>query len=107
MATPFETMVRVEPRFEVPVRARFGLVFFRLRPINDGMDEATMNELNRRLLEAVNAMRRTYMSCTVVGGMYVMRCAIGNSLTKERHVWEAAGKGVYGDPKIEFRCFRS
>lgn len=69
--------------------ARFGLVCFRLRPAaDDGTAEAT-NELNRRLLETVNATGRAYMSCAVVGGMYLLRCAVGNSLTEERHVREA------------------
>uniref|UniRef100_A0ACD5U0Z1 Uncharacterized protein n=1 Tax=Avena sativa TaxID=4498 RepID=A0ACD5U0Z1_AVESA len=90
MAAAFEGMVRADPRFEVPVPARFALVCFRLRPaINgDGTDKST-DELNGRLLEAVNATGRAYMSCAVVGGMYVLRCAIGNSLTEERHVREA------------------
>ncbi|XBJ11537.1 hypothetical protein VPH35_016224 [Triticum aestivum] len=89
MAVAFEAMVRADPRFEVPVPARFGLVCFRLLPADDGTAEATTNELNRRLLEAVNETGRAYMSCAVVGGMYVLRCAIGNSLTEERHVREA------------------
>ncbi|CAM0902039.1 unnamed protein product [Alopecurus aequalis] len=90
MAATFEAMVRADPRFEVTVPARFALVCFRLRPAahGDGTAEAT-NELNRKLLEAVNATGRAYMSCAVVGGMYVLRCAIGNSLTEERHVQEA------------------
>ncbi|CAM0954670.1 unnamed protein product [Alopecurus aequalis] len=82
MAATFEAMVRADARFEVPVPARFALVCFRLCPAvdGDGTAEAT-NELNKKLLEAVNATGRAYMSCAVVGGMYVLRCAIGNSLT--------------------------
>jgi tyrosine decarboxylase len=90
MAATFEGMVRADPRFEVPVPARFALVCFRLRPAVDVDDkDKVTNELNRKLLEAVNATGRAYMSCAVVGGMYVLRCAIGNSLTEERHVQEA------------------
>ena len=37
----------------------------------------------------MNATGRAYMSSAVVGGIYVLRCAIGNSLTEERHVREA------------------
>ncbi|XP_040380621.1 tyrosine decarboxylase-like [Oryza brachyantha] len=102
MAAAFERMVRADARFEVPVPRQFALVCFRLRaaarPPGPGEDEhvhdgddvtASINELNRRLLEAVNATGRAYMSSAVVGGMYVLRCAIGNSLTEERHVREA------------------
>ncbi|TVU20651.1 hypothetical protein EJB05_36868, partial [Eragrostis curvula] len=35
------------------------------------------------------ALARAYMSCAVVGGVYMLRCAIGNSLTEDRHVQEA------------------
>lgn len=37
----------------------------------------------------MNATGRVYMSSAVVGGAYILRCAIGNSLTEERHVREA------------------
>jgi tyrosine decarboxylase len=96
MAAAFEAMVRADARFEVPVPRQFALVCFRLRPAaavgeksarGGGVVEA--NELNSRLLEAVNATGRAYMSSAVVGGVYVLRCAIGNSLTEERHVREA------------------
>ncbi|OEL25403.1 Tyrosine/DOPA decarboxylase 2 [Dichanthelium oligosanthes] len=94
MAAAFEDMVRADTRFEVPVPRRFSLVCFRLRSVVVGerrrrRDDAAANELNRRLLEAVNATGRTYMSCAVVGGVYMLRCAIGNSLTEEGHVREA------------------
>ncbi|GJM89002.1 hypothetical protein PR202_ga05595 [Eleusine coracana subsp. coracana] len=82
--------------------SQFALVCFRLRPpalllrlrekkqrCHDDDAGRVINELNRKLLEAVNATGRAYMSCAVVGGVYVLRCAIGNSLTEERHVQEA------------------
>ncbi|KAJ1263596.1 hypothetical protein BS78_09G197900 [Paspalum vaginatum] len=95
MAAAFEAMVRGDARFEVPVPRQFALVCFRLRgAVQVGEkrgrgDEVAANELNRRLLEAVNATGRAYMSSAVVGGVYILRCAIGNSLTEERHVREA------------------
>ncbi|WVZ99205.1 hypothetical protein U9M48_044534 [Paspalum notatum var. saurae] len=98
MAAAFEAMVRGDARFEVPVPRQFALVCFRLRGavlvvgekrVRGGGGEAAANELNRRLLEAVNATGRAYMSSAVAGGVYMLRCAIGNSLTEERHVREA------------------
>jgi tyrosine decarboxylase len=48
------------------------------------------NELNRRLLEEVNAATLgPYMSAANAGGIYMLRCAVGNTLTEERHVREA------------------
>jgi aromatic-L-amino-acid/L-tryptophan decarboxylase len=99
MAAAFEAMVRGDARFEVHVPRQFALVCFRLRAVavavagekraGDYDGVAAGNELNRRLLEAVNATGRVYMSSAVVGGAYILRCAIGNSLTEERHVREA------------------
>ncbi|CAN6337129.1 unnamed protein product [Urochloa humidicola] len=98
VAAAFEDMVRADARFQVPVPRQFALVCFRLRrpaaaaAVGEKRargDEVEANELNRRLLEAVNATGRAYMSSAVVGGVYVLRCAIGNSLTEERHVREA------------------
>ncbi|OEL32697.1 hypothetical protein BAE44_0006284 [Dichanthelium oligosanthes] len=94
MAVAFEAMVRADARFEVPVPRQFALVCFRLRRSaaageKRARDEAEPNEPNRRLLEAVNATGRAYMSSAMVGGIYILRCAIGSSLTEERHVREA------------------
>jgi tyrosine decarboxylase len=52
--------------------------------------EIKVNELNRRLLEKVNAATLgPYMSAANAGGIYMLRCAVGSTLTEERHVREA------------------
>ncbi|CAL4988040.1 unnamed protein product [Urochloa decumbens] len=92
MAAAFEEMVRADERFEVVVPRQFSLVCFRLQPpeMLDGGEKAA-NELNRRLLEEVNATGSggPYMSSAKVGGVYMLRCAIGSTLTEEHHVIEA------------------
>ncbi|XP_052134584.1 tyrosine decarboxylase-like [Oryza glaberrima] len=93
MAAAFEGMVRADARFEVVTPRRFALVCFRLRsPKNYRFagGEKSANELNRRLLEEVNAASSgPYMSSGKVGGVYMLRCAVGSTLTEERHVREA------------------
>ncbi|KAK7844716.1 tyrosine/dopa decarboxylase 2 [Quercus suber] len=37
------------------------------------------------LLESINESENVYMSSTVVDGAYIIRCAIGATLTEERH----------------------
>ncbi|CBI28677.3 unnamed protein product, partial [Vitis vinifera] len=64
------------------VPRRFALVCFRLRPREEG--EST--ELNSRLLMAVNGSGAAFMTHAVVGGIYIIRCAIGSTLTETRHV---------------------
>ncbi|KAL6909417.1 hypothetical protein ACP4OV_001698 [Aristida adscensionis] len=98
MAAALEEMVRADARFELVAPRRFALVCFRLRPPpprdeagGGGGDRAAVaNALNKALLEAVNATSGgPYMSSAVVGGAYVLRCAVGSTLTEERHVRDA------------------
>ncbi|KAL0912030.1 hypothetical protein M5K25_017972 [Dendrobium thyrsiflorum] len=86
VAKVFEGLVRLDRRFEVVVPRYFSTVCFRVRT---GGDEAEENEMNRRILESVNAEGKIYMTHAVIGGVYVMRFAAGGSLTEERHVREA------------------
>lgn len=106
MARGFERMVRSDRRFEVVVLRRFALVCFRLRPRGE-MGEAQAEKENRRLLEIINGSGRAYLTHTVVGGKYVIRFAVGSTLTEECHVvdaWELIKKkademvGVEGNP---------
>ncbi|XP_052177310.1 phenylacetaldehyde synthase-like isoform X1 [Diospyros lotus] len=92
LAKLFEAFVRADKRFEVAVPRRFALVCFRL--VNGGESEKEEEDddddegsrLSRQLLEMVNSSGRAYMSHAVVGGKFLIRCAIGGTLTEERHV---------------------
>uniref|UniRef100_A0ACD5VWU3 Uncharacterized protein n=1 Tax=Avena sativa TaxID=4498 RepID=A0ACD5VWU3_AVESA len=90
MAKAFEDMVKADARFEVVTDRKFALVCFRLRSPQKFGGEKKANELNRALLEEVNAVRSgPYMSSAMVGGIYMLRCAVGSTLTEERHVSDA------------------
>ncbi|KAF8663827.1 hypothetical protein HU200_055161 [Digitaria exilis] len=95
LAALFEQMVRDDARFEVVTPRRFALVCFRLRPPASplggaGDSRTAANKLNKKLLEAVNRTSRgPYMSSATVGGEYLLRCAVGSTLTEERHVRDA------------------
>ncbi|BFG28173.1 hypothetical protein CerSpe_144470 [Prunus speciosa] len=92
MVNRFEGLVRKDERFEVVVPRNFALVCFRISPSAISKanptpsDEKCVNEVNCKLLEAINGSGQVYMSHAVVGGMYVLRCTIGASLTEEKHV---------------------
>ncbi|MEM6928087.1 MAG: pyridoxal-dependent decarboxylase [Myxococcota bacterium] len=73
----FASWVEADPRFQVVAEPHLGLVCFRHR----GGDEA-----NDRLIEALNATGRVYLTATRVRGQRVLRLAIGGRLTEERHV---------------------
>ena len=82
MAKHFERLVTMDERFEVVVPRKFSLVCFRLK----SMDDCGSDQLNRRLIEAVNSSGRAFMTHAVVGGVFVLRFAIGATLTEMRHV---------------------
>ncbi|KAJ4721196.1 Tyrosine decarboxylase [Melia azedarach] len=82
MAKRFEAMVSKDKRFEIVVPRKFALVCFRLKPKN----ESNGSELNSKLLDAVNSSGRAFITHAAVGGVYVIRCAVGSTLTEERHV---------------------
>jgi len=90
LAAGFARRVEEDPRFELMAPVRFGLVCFR---IGGGMDEELLEELNGRLLDAMNANGRLYLSHTRLDGKLTLRLAIGSRLTEERHVdgaWKLA-----------------
>ena len=70
----------------------FATVCFRISPIEIGGNrqivskEEAANNLNAKLLETINESGKIYMTHAVIGGVYVMRFAVGASLTENRHV---------------------
>lgn len=61
--------IRDNPKFEVTAPVLFSVVCFRYK----GSDDE-----NRRILDAVNASGKAYISHTVLHGRYTLRMAIGN-----------------------------
>lgn len=100
MAKIFEGLVRKDERFEIVVPSKFSLVCFRISPFaisiaNDSegyyvgkmMNDAYLvNEMNHKLLDLINSSGKAYMSHGEVEGSFVIRCAIGATLTEEHHV---------------------
>ncbi|KAI3860446.1 hypothetical protein MKX03_010884 [Papaver bracteatum] len=98
MAKHFDGLIAMDKRFEIVVPRTFAMVCFRLKPAaifngklgENGVDynciEEKTNEINSKLLESVNASGSIYMTHAVVGGVYMIRFAVGATLTEERHV---------------------
>jgi aromatic-L-amino-acid decarboxylase len=100
LARAFAGWVRDEPGWEVMAPVPFSLVVFRHAP--PGMDGAEADAHNERLMAAVNASGRAFVSHTRVRGRLALRLAVGNLRTEEAHVraaWDllrhaAAGGGA-------------
>ncbi|KAA8514883.1 hypothetical protein F0562_018062 [Nyssa sinensis] len=88
MAKHFEELIGMAKRFEVVEPRHFAMVCFRVSASTMGKDEkyCSSNELNGKLLESSNASRRVYMSHAMIGGVYVIRFAVGATLTNYGHV---------------------
>ncbi|KAK7275316.1 hypothetical protein RIF29_16429 [Crotalaria pallida] len=106
MAKTFEGLVRLDKRFEIFVPCNFSLVCFRISPsaivnrcsngtkvepngkLRNG-ERPSVNEMNRKLLDLINSSGSAYMTHGEVEGAFVIRCAIGATLTEEHHVIKA------------------
>ena len=97
MAKLFEELVASDNRFEVVVPRYFAMVCFRVLPSalrkirneyydEDDADQTHANEFNRKLLESINASGSIYMTHAQVDGIYMIRFAIGATLTGDKHV---------------------
>ncbi|KAG4990279.1 hypothetical protein GLYMA_09G021700v4 [Glycine max] len=98
MAKTFEGLVRMDKRFEIFVPRNLAVVCFRILPcavarIGNGRvqngyltTEDAANEINRKLLDSINGSGLVYMTHAIVGGAFVIRCAIGATLTEKTHV---------------------
>ncbi|KAI3845485.1 hypothetical protein MKX03_023420 [Papaver bracteatum] len=106
MAKHFQGLIGMDNRFEIVVPRTFAMVCFRLKPtaifkqkiVDTDYIEAQTNEVNAKLLESVNASGKIYMTHAVVGGVYMIRFAVGATLTEERHVtgaWKVVQEHTY------------
>lgn len=88
LARELAARIDAEPDFERVTGPNLALVTFRYRP--PGVDDAeTLDDLNQRLVEAINADGRTYVTPTRWRGRTVIRACIGQTRTERRHVEES------------------
>jgi len=88
LARLFASWVDASPSFERAADVPFSVVCFRCRP--PGMaDGDAIDRLNASLMDAVNQTGEVFLSHTKLGGRFVIRLAVGNLRTTERHVQRA------------------
>ncbi|HET6520994.1 MAG TPA: pyridoxal-dependent decarboxylase, partial [Geminicoccaceae bacterium] len=85
-----EGWIAAEPDFELTSPRRLALLSFRYRPESVD-DEAELDRLNERLLQAINDDGRIYLTQARVRGRYVIRFSVGQTYTQRRHVERAWG----------------
>jgi aromatic-L-amino-acid/L-tryptophan decarboxylase len=80
--------IAAEPDFELVTSPKLALLTFRYRP-REVKDEEAVDQLNERLLYALNDDGRLYLTQTRVRDRYVIRFAIGQLYTTREHVQHA------------------
>lgn len=99
LAREFRGWVEAAPDFEPMAPTPLGLVCFRYRPPGAGADDPAVDDLNRRLLAAINATGRALLTHTTLGGRYVLRLSVGSlALTREylEATWALIGECAAG-----------
>lgn len=88
LAEWLESQVKANDRFELTSVRKLSLLTFRYRPAGVS-DAKALNQVNEKLVEALNASGRIYLTGTRIADRYVIRFNIGQTYTKRPHV-EAA-----------------
>jgi len=87
LARLFASWVNESSDFEMLAPVPFALVCFRASP----KGVADLDQLNERLMNAVNATGEAYLSHTKLNGKFTLRLSVGSIRVEERHivkVWE-------------------
>ena len=75
--------------FEHLTPPKLNMVVF--RRLEEGLSDSELNDLNQKMLEAINASGKAFLTHTKVDGKYAIRLVLGQTYLEERHVetvWE-------------------
>lgn len=87
LALHAQTLLRQDPIFEILSPAQLGVICFRVHPA--GVDDpATLDALNQRINEQVNALGRHFISSTRLRGSFSLRICVLGFRTRESDIDE-------------------
>jgi aromatic-L-amino-acid decarboxylase len=95
--------IKKDPDFELIVENPLNMLCFRFRPGNIG-DEPTLNTINEKILQKINATEETFLTHTRIRGTYVIRLVAGQTYLEKEHlqeVWQLIRKTCYDILKNE------
>lgn len=90
LAQQFAELIDKHEMFERLSPVYFGTICFRAKP-NGITDENKLNELNEKLLNAVNSTGKVFLVHTKLNGKFTIRLVVSGLRTEEKHVmlaWE-------------------
>jgi aromatic-L-amino-acid decarboxylase len=91
LAQLFASWVDADPDFERVAPVPFSVVCFRAKPHGFTGDEQALDAFNLEIIERVNRSGDAFIAHTALNGRIVIRMAIGNLRTEEKHIaraWE-------------------
>jgi len=89
IAQEFASWIEAESDWEIMAPHPFSLVCFRYAPMR--LDDGQIDVLNQKIMDELNASGEAFLSHTRLRGKFVLRLAVGNIRTEEKHVaraWE-------------------
>jgi aromatic-L-amino-acid decarboxylase len=84
MARELASWIDAAPKWERVAPVPFSTVVFRWAPT--GVEPEAQDDLNRRIMDGVNATGEAFLSHTVLGGRFCLRIAVGNLRTTLDHL---------------------
>ena len=85
LAHEFASWIDAENTFERMAPVPFSVVCFRFHPRHIS-EESKLEQVNAQILDRVNATGEVFLSHTKLNRRYVLRIAIGNLATTEKHI---------------------
>ena len=98
LASEFAEWVDHSPDFELMAPVPLSLVCFRARPA--GVED--LDALNERIMAAVNATGKAFLSHTKIRGKFALRLAVGHIRTERKHlemIWELLQCAAMDQPR--------
>jgi len=88
MTRQLKSLVESARDFEILAPVPLNTICFRYHP--EGVEDAdTLNSLNEKLMQVLNASGRLYLSHTKLHGLYTIRFVVGQTHVTEQHVMDA------------------
>jgi aromatic-L-amino-acid decarboxylase len=76
--------LRTVPGIEILAEPQLSIVAFRLRP--PGVEEAALNDLNRRFLARINGKNRVHLTATMLGDRFALRICVLSFRTHQERI---------------------
>lgn len=86
-AGDFAAWIENDPEFEILAPAPLATVCFRVNPGNT--DEESLNEINKKLLDEINASEKVFLTHTSLNGKYTIRFVVGQTYSEKHHIEQA------------------